>query len=197
MDYPKLAQGYLNLIGAWFGSCFFTLIFSLILLIYLSNDQKAAPKIQSYKLYQALPQSQIQVKEEVSFQDGRSKIVEEFFQNYHSVLASFAQDFILVADKYQLDFRLLPAIAMQESNGGKKMPEDSFNPFGFGIYGSRLIRFQSFEEAIETVALSLRKDYLNQGLATPEEIMTRYTPPSLSKGGAWAKGVSSFMEELR
>ncbi len=86
---------------------------------------------------------------------------------------------------------------MQESNGGKKVINNSFNPFGYGIYGTKVIRFNSWEEAIERVGRALREEYLNIGLKTPFQIMSKYTPPSLAKDGAWAKGVITFMEELR
>ncbi len=99
--------------------------------------------------------------------------------------------------KYGLDYKLLPSVAMQESNGGKKVIADSFNPFGYGIWGKQVKKFSSYEEAIERVGRGLREDYLDQGLDTPEKIMPKYTPPSVAKGGPWAKGVSSFMEELR
>ena len=86
---------------------------------------------------------------------------------------------------------------MQESNGGKKVINNSHNPFGYGIYGGLVIKFASWDESIERVGRALREDYLNQGLKNPHQIMAKYTPPSLAKNGAWAKGVTTFMEELR
>lgn len=86
---------------------------------------------------------------------------------------------------------------MQESNGGKKVIEGSKNPFGYGIYGGSVLSFDSFADAIGRVGKALREDYLNKGLTKPEQIMAKYTPPSLALGGPWAKGVSTFMEELR
>ena len=124
------------------------------------------------------------------------QIIEDFLKSYKSPLSPYSKNFIEVADKYNLNWRLLPAIAMQESGGGKKVIADSYNPFGYGIYGKLVTRFQSWEAAIERVGRGLREDYLNQGLKTPYQIMTKYTPPSLAKGNAWAKGVSSFIAEL-
>ncbi len=133
---------------------------------------------------------------EIKKNDGRAKVVADFFKIHRSPLADFASDFIDSADKYNLDFRLLPAIAMQESNGGKVLPKNSFNPFGYGIYGGKVLRFESFLEAIDKVGGGLKNDYIDKGFKTPEEIMAKYTPPSLQKGGAWAMGVSAFMEAL-
>lgn len=187
----------LILILGWYGATLLTFTFSLLFLIYLLTPQKITLKSNQYRLYQALPINQMQISDNVIRTDARNLIVESFFKDHQSILNNFAQTFISVADFYHLDFRLLPAITMQESNGAKKFPENSYNPFGYGIYGSKKVHFDSFEDAIETVGKALREDYLNEGLHTPEQIMTKYTPPSLLKGGAWAKGVTQFMEELR
>ncbi len=42
----------------------------------------------------------------------------------------------------------------------------------------------------------LSHKYIDIGLDTPEKIMAKYTPPSLEKGGPWAKGVNQFMSDL-
>lgn len=184
-------------IGTWFAASVTTLIFSVLLTFYLSNTKKVYPQVQNFKLYAALPKTESSVSDAVEYVDGRAKIVEDFFKGYNAPLAKHSQTFIQVADKYNLNWKLLPAISMQESNGGKRVIKDSFNPFGYGIYGGLVTKFPSWEEAIERVGRGLKEDYINQGLKTPYQIMAKYTPPSLAKDGAWAKGVSSFMEELR
>ncbi len=186
-----------NLVAAWFGTAFITLFFSLTLLIFLSFDRIVYPVAHDFKLYAALPKQISQTSDNIKSEDARSKIVENFFNGYKSLLADYGKLFIEVADKYKLDFRLLPAISMQESNGGKKVIEGSHNPFGYGIYENSVIKFASWEEAIESVAKGLRQNYLDKGLNSPAQIMAKYTPPSSASGGSWAKGVSSFMTELR
>lgn len=191
----------INLALSWYATTVTTLILSSVLIVYLSFDHKIEGLTASrYHQYKALPASSSDITHqtiEINKSDARSAIVAGFFQSYKSPLADYAQIFIQVADQYTLDFRLLPAIAMQESNGAKIMPNNSFNPFGYGIYGGKVLRFESFEEAIERVGRGLRTDYLDHGLKNPEQIMAKYTPPSLAKDGAWAKGVTSFMVELR
>src|SRR3989344_3872467 len=184
-------------VAAWFGATLTTFLFAIFLTFYL-NTLKVIPFAASdLRLYAALPQSSLESSQEVQKVDGRAKIIEDFFEYYNSPLASLAQTFINVADKYQLDWRLLPAISMQESNGGKRIIPSSKNPFGYGIYGDKVLKFANFDEAIERVGKGLKEDYIDQGLKTPNQIMAKYTPPSLEKGGAWAKGVNTFMEELR
>lgn len=191
---PQISMWF---VAAWFAASTTTLIFSVVLTLYLSKVSVLKPVNQNFKLYAALPKGGFLVSDNISLTDARSKIIENFFKGYQSPLADKADSFVKVADKYDLDWRLLPSIAMQESNGGKKVVKNSHNPFGFGIWGNLVVRFAGWEEAIERVGRSLREDYLNQGLTTPYQIMTKYTPPAVLKGGNWAIGVNSFMEELR
>lgn len=189
---PKVA-----FVMMWFGAAYLALVFAAFSLIYISQTKQIWPQQQNFKLYAAVPDNSIQAIDTIIKQDARATIVANFFSGYSSPLSDFAEEFIQAADKYNLDYRLLPAISMQESIGAKRIIKGSYNPFGFGIYGDKVIKFSSFEEAIETVAKTLRTNYLDEGLTTPETIMTKYTPPSLAKGGSWAKGVSSFMSELK
>lgn len=184
-------------LGTWFATALTALIFSFVLMFYLAQVKTVSIVNQNFKLYTALPTSEIVTSESIDLGDARAKIIENFLKSYSSPLSNLASNFVKVADQYQLDYRLLPAIAMQESNGGKKVINNSHNPFGYGIYGNLVIKFSSWEEAIERVGKALREDYLDKGLDSPGQIMTKYTPPSAAKGGSWAIGVSSFMEELR
>lgn len=193
MDTLKPNVGF---VAAWYGLSVTALLFAMTLTLYLSTTKQVAPQSNNYKIYASLPHMGMEVTEEIQKNDARAKIVENFFKGYKAPLADFADQFVAVSDKYNLDFRLLPAIAMQESNGGKKVIKDSKNPFGYGIYGNLVLKFASYEAAIERVGKSLRENYLNQGLKTPVQIMAKYTPPAVSTG-TWAKGVTIFMEELR
>ncbi|OGE72130.1 hypothetical protein A2617_02970 [Candidatus Daviesbacteria bacterium RIFOXYD1_FULL_41_10] len=189
----------LNFAFAYFAAGICTFFFAIIFLVYLSLPREINNIKPRYQMYKALPKNltaQTNQKIDIKKNDGRPQIVKEFFGNRRSPLAEFAPDFVNTADRYGLDFRLLPAIAMQESGGGKIFPKGSFNPFGYGIYGGKVLRFTSFKEAIDKVGEGLKQDYIDKGLKTPEEIMAKYTPPSLKKGGAWAMGVSAFMQSL-
>lgn len=185
----------------WFAATTWTLLFALLFLINLTYPRIVpTPNGPDYRFYKALPNSVPGINNQATViekQDGRSVIIAKFFKDRKSPLAELADDFIKVADQYKLDYRLMPSIAMQESNGAKIMPKSSNNPFGYGIYGGKVMRFDSFEEAIATVGEGLKRNYINQGLTTPDTIMAKYTPPSLAKGGAWAIGVSAFMEQLQ
>ena len=145
--------------------------------------------------YAALPSIDSQFSDGITQNDARVEIVKQFFQKYNSPLLPFAQQVVDDADKYGLDFRLVPAIAMQESNLCLHPPTSSpYNCWGYGIYKGNTTTFSGYSEGIETVTKGLAIQYKQNGLSTPEEIMTKYTP---SSNGSWAAGVSQFMNQLQ
>ena len=56
-----------------------------------------------------------------------------------------------------------------------------------------VMRFSSYEEAIETVAAGIKRNYVDTGLITPEDVMKKYTP---SSNGSWANAVTYFFKVL-
>lgn len=141
--------------------------------------------------FKAIPEVASHISVATITQDARPGALKDFLLLYNSPLAPYAELMVITADEYGLDFRLLPAIAMQESNLCKRIPKDSYNCFGFGIYGSKVTRFENFEEAITTVARTLAKEYIAKGYRNPDEIMKKYTPAS---NGSWAESVAYYMD---
>ncbi len=127
---------------------------------------------------------------EFQTKDIRIANLKYFFRKYNSVLYDKADYFVQTADKYEFDYRLLPAIAMQESGLCKYIPVNSHNCWGWGIYDGKVTRFDSYEDAIETISKGIKTYYIDKGLTTPEQIMRKYTPPS---NGSWAYGVNTFL----
>ncbi len=149
----------------------------------------------------------------VETDDARALLVANFLKRYntgnrnihHPLVPEdyFGKFFVSLADKYNLDFRLLPAIAMQESNLCNHTPKpkneagvatESYNCLGFGVYGTKVTMFPSFEANFEQAAKTLKKNYIDIGLDTPYKIMKKYTPPS---DGSWAESVNQWMAEMR
>lgn len=125
--------------------------------------------------------------------DARPLIIKNYLARYKSPLTPYSQLIVDISDKYHLDYRILIAIAQQESNLCKRIPPNSYNCWGFGIYGDKVIRFDNYLQGVEIVAKALKRDYIDKGLDTPEKIMAKYTPPSL---GSWAEGVNQFLIDL-
>ena len=171
---------------------FFLISLIITLLLYRANSPTLAQR--ESVAYAALPTTQNIFSGTITQEDGRVVRIYQFLTKYHSPLAPYAQDLVAAADQYGLDFRLLTAIAMQESNVCKKIPVDSYNCWGFGIYGKKVTRFSDYKEGIYTVTKTLANKYKrDKGLVTPEQIVTMYTP---SNDGSWAFSVNHFMKAM-
>ncbi len=145
------------------------------------------------KVYASLPMKSPSVSEEITSGDARPEILRQYMESLGSPLAPYSGLIVQTADKYSLDFRLITAIARQESNVCKIIPPESYNCWGWGITGQGSVGFSSFQEGIEKVSKGLRENYLNKGYATIDDIMNKYTPLS---NGSWAQGVNEFMSEM-
>ncbi|MEK7566020.1 MAG: hypothetical protein AAB506_03170 [Patescibacteria group bacterium] len=168
------------------------LIISSVLFTALGPKENPIP---SYQSYNAIPQVLAAFTEsQIIPADARAGIVDSFLKKYHSPFQGLGQFIVDTAIKYQIPYGLIPAIAQCESNVGKTIPNDSFNAWGYGVYGGSTLRFGSWFEAIERVSRGLREDYYDYGLNTPEKIMKKYTPGS---NGSWARCVNQFLEELQ
>jgi len=121
--------------------------------------------------------------------DERVEKLQAFLAKNDSPLASYAQDFVSMADKYQIDWKLVPAISGVESTFGKQIPYNSYNAYGWanGNYA-----FKSWQESIAIVSQTLREKYYNRGLDTPAKISHVYAPPSKTWGGK----VNFFMQKI-
>lgn len=129
--------------------------------------------------------------------DSRAVVVAEFLKRHDSPLVPpehYGEVFVTIADRYGFDFRLLPAIAMQESNLCKRIPEGSFNCLGFGIHERGTLEFPDFESNFDRAGRELKAYYIDEGRTTPETIMQKYTP---SSDGSWAASVNQWMAEMR
>lgn len=145
------------------------------------------------RLYAAIPEVLGEMTSAIETGDARPVIVEKYLEKHDSPLLPYAKELLAASEKYDVDYQLIVAIAMCESNLCKKSPEGSFNCWGFE---NGETKFLSWEQALDQVAKTLRERYLDDGLVTPEEIMARYAPPSVEIGGPWAKCVRQFIDEL-
>ena len=86
----------------------------------------------------------------VSLSEEHAKKIDAYFSARAMPLEGYGAKMVKVAEENNIDWRLLPAIAIKESTGGKFACHN--NPFG---WGSCQIKFKNFDEAIDTVAMNL------------------------------------------
>src|SRR3990167_11101427 len=119
-----------------------------------------------------------------------AQILASYLAKFNSPLQYHAQDFIDAAKTYELDWRLVPAIAGVESTFGKFIP-GGYNAWGWGVYGTNAIYFKSWREAIFTISQGLREGYLDKGLTDPYSMNRIY---AASK--TWGGKVTFFMGDI-
>lgn len=143
--------------------------------------------------YAALPTTQNVMDASASLTDRRVVSLQAFFSLYHSPLLLNAQEIVDKADEYSIDYRLLPAIAMQESGLCKKtLSQAPYNCWGFGIYGKRVTSFSSYSEAIDTITRYFANKK-NNGVVTLEEIGKIYNPGNTNN---WIENVTLIMSKI-
>lgn len=125
--------------------------------------------------------------------DIRVETLKKFFSDINSPLKDHSEEIVRQADINGIDYALVPAISMQESNGCKTIPYDSYNCWGFGIYGSKITRFDSYEQAIARVSKIIKESYIKNGLTNPTLLEDRWAPPSR---GNWSYAVNYFISQI-
>lgn len=125
-------------------------------------------------------------------QDNRAQILSAFLIEYDSPMVDSADSFIEHADKNNLDWKFVVSIAGVESWFGQRIPYNSYNGWGWGVYGDNVIHFSSWDDGIETISYSLRSKYMNEWGATDVYgIGSKYAADP-----AWAHKVTAFMEKI-
>jgi hypothetical protein len=83
----------------------------------------------------------------------RAEKIDFYFRERDLPLAGFGTEMVLAAERYDIDWRIIPAIAMRESTGGKfKCQSKPNNPFGW--YSCKA-GFKTMDEAIDTIAKNI------------------------------------------
>ena len=158
------------------------------LTIFQPNIGKGLPRIKYVEQAQATPAT-----------DNRVSRLAELFRRYKSPLEPYAKTFIEEADANKIDWRILPAISVVESTAGKHVPKHSpYNVFGWGCStGAKCIKFDSYPDAIKTVAFALgnKRAYKEfQRTGSIDSLSRRYC------GGdskAWATKLKKVMDQIK
>lgn len=160
-------------------------LFLLLLLLILPQKALAQTKSAGASLTLVVTQDTIET-------DKRVKILKGFLESYNSPLATHAAVFVKNADTYELDYRLVAAISGVESTFGHQIPTNSYNAWGWGIYGNNTLAFESYDQAIETISKGLRSDYINKWKAKDVYDIGHFYAASPT----WAQRVEYFMNKM-
>lgn len=148
--------------------------------------------------------------------DIRAKKINAFFAKFKnskngqvSPLATYGEVFVREADKNQIDWKLLPAIALHESAAGTSITAGGTNnPFGWGFNDDRsknndlINTHDSFEASIILVSKKMRQSYYDRGLISVDQIVTRYNPGSVARAGGkpenstWTQTINGIMDKI-
>lgn len=120
--------------------------------------------------------------------DIRAKALRNVFEKYNSPLMDEAENYIKLADKNGVDWKLLPSIAGLESSFGKRLMPNSHNAYG---WGGGHIYFDSWEHGIDVITKALNEKYYARGADTVWTI-----GPIYAESPTWAVRVDSFMKKF-
>lgn len=117
--------------------------------------------------------------------DPRIENLTRFFDHYHGSTA-YINDYLNAADKNQIDYRLLPAISIAESSGGK-------HACGFNWWGWNSCKgdnFSSVAQGIQFVSGQLANGHYYKG-KTIEQKLHAYNP-----NVEYASKIIGFMKDI-
>lgn len=131
---------------------------------------------------------------DVKLLDTRTERLRAFLKSHNSPMVADAGAFVVQADKYDLDWKLVAAIAGVESTFGKHIPYNSYNGWGWGVYTGTNdgIHFDSWADGIAEVSEGLRKNYIDRGAETIYEMGWIYA----ANGDSWSKHVRFFIDKI-
>jgi len=130
--------------------------------------------------------------------EAKAKAIDLYFASKNAPLEGYGLKFVTEAEKNDIDWRLLPAIAMRETTGGKfacksaKAPNNSFG------WHSCKKGFESVDESIEYISKTLGGNNKNaphyKAEMTTDQILKKYNPDSIVPG--YSKQVIKIMSAI-
>jgi hypothetical protein len=128
------------------------------------------------------------IKSDVNF-NTKVENITNYLGRRGAPLANEADYIVIMANKFGIDYRLLPAISIIESSGGLKIYKP-YNAWGWG--GAKGITFESWDHSIYIVSKGLAR-YYARGATTPEQMAPAYNPHTPNE---WAAKVRMVMNQI-
>lgn len=198
----------LAIASAWFTSAIILLIVNISFLSLVSHQKSTRaveaimpapiPADHGYPIAAAAGTGMV-LGAQVIPADSRALLLESFLNEHDSPLAPYAELMVAQADAHGFDFRLAVAIAMCESNLGKRMPSsNSYNAWGIAVYTGTLegASFRDWPHAIEWVSRYIKERYYDKNIVDLREIGAIWAPPSVETGYSWTNCVETFLGSI-
>jgi len=197
----------LSFITIWFFTATIVLLLNVTYLTALKKGSSLSPSYNPFTFHANVSTNSLEstgkvLGTSVESGDARKMILKNFITRYQPT-SPFTQhiDFIVdIADTYGIDFRLVPAIAMCESNMGSRMPtKDSFNAWGIAVYTGQQNgkKFNDWPHAIEWVTKYIKEKYYDRGITDLRDIGAIWAPPSVNKEYSWTRCVELFLQRMQ
>lgn len=121
--------------------------------------------------------------------DQKVENIERYMFARNAPLGHEAEFMVIMANKFNLDYRLLPAISIIESSGGLHLYR-KYNAWGWG--GAEGFTFENWEHSIYVVSRGMA-GYYAMGLDTPIKMAPRYNPHTPEE---WGPKVEMVMNRI-
>jgi hypothetical protein len=186
----------------WFQVTIILLLVNLtVLSVYRSADAKTNNKNTDITLAPQTGSGKV-LGTSIEGSDARPFLLKLFIERYQpsSPFLTLTDYLVTTSDTYQIDFRLIPAIAMCESNLGTRIPShDSYNAWGIAVYTGQQKgkMFNDWQHAIDWTGKFIREKFYNRSITSLEEIGAIWAPPSVANNDSWARCVEGFMDKIR
>jgi len=186
------------------------LVVAIVFLI--TNNHSATGRSPKYSIFSSKPLTTLVASANLFGGDTRAARLDKILEAYNCPLAGHGKTFVKEADKNGIPHWLVASIAFQESSCGKVTPqvkitgqedvtnpedlkfEESYNAWGWGVWGKNVKKFDGWEEGIKSVSKYLGDSFYSKGVTNTCEIMKTYTPHS---DGSWCQGVNYFGEMIQ
>lgn len=119
----------------------------------------------------------------------------DFFRQHRCPKPYYINDYLNAADKYGVDWRLLPALNMQESTCLERYPRDTNNPFGYGS-STGLYRFASIQAGIALITERLANSDAYTGKDLDEKLQAYGPHPDGKPSPTYHIEVMGWIKEI-
>lgn len=141
---------------------------------------------------------QLDQKEENNAQEPKKV---EITKNYECSLDEISCKIKKVADNYGLDYKLAIAISKHETGSYTSVAFKEKNNVGGNFRNGSLMVFEDLDKGIDFFISNLKKNYIDLGLDTVEEISSKYAPIGAKNdpnnlNQYWVSGVYKYYNEL-